>query len=151
MSMTLALLFATIAAAPDCRLADARVERYVAAVATARAGHEYCEFRRYDRLGDLDGDGADDLVMTFTIEGVEGSNNGTEAYLVAFLSSAKAIDAAPRLLIGERGGRMPDGVSVQGREIVVSTVEYAESDPMCCPSRRGEARFALRAGKLVEK
>ena len=150
MSMTLALLLAAIAAAPDCRLADARVERYVAAVAKSREGHEYCQFRRYDRLGDLDGDGAEDLVMTFTIEGVEGSNNGTEAYLVAFLSSAKSADAAPRLLIGERGGRMPDGVSVQGREIVVATVEYADGDPMCCPGKRGQARFVLRGGRLIE-
>src|SRR5437868_9885528 len=126
------LLLALYAAAPDCRLADARIERYVAAVARKREGHEYCQFRRFSRLGDLDGDGRDDLVMTFNVEGVEGSNNGTEAYLVVFLSSAKSIDAAPRVLFGERGGRMPDAISAQQREIVVDTLESADGDPMCC-------------------
>ena len=95
--------------------------------------------------------GRDDLVMTFNVEGVEGSNNGTEAYLVVFLAGAQSIDDAPRVLFGERGGRMPDAISVQGREIVVSTLDYAEADAMCCPSQHGLARFALAGRKLVEK
>ncbi len=48
-----------------CRLADKSVEDAIHAKATALKGDEYCQYRRYDALDDLDHDGRADLVVAF--------------------------------------------------------------------------------------
>jgi len=82
------LAFQIEAAAPNCQLKDERVERAIASVATELQGTEYCQFRHYLSLDDIDSDGKADFLVTFNVEGTgEGSGNDVVSYLMAFITS----------------------------------------------------------------
>ena len=132
----------------NCNLADATVENLIKSKASALKCEEYCQFRLYDALDDVDGDGKEDFIVIFTVEGPEGGNFH-ESYMYVFLSSSK--DQKPQVVkVGERGQRDPASVSAQQGKIVITTLEYLPKDPMCCPSGHGEVVFSLKGGKLIE-
>ncbi len=134
--------------APSCRTADDRVERLIADKAKELGGEEYCQYRLYDALDDVDGDSKDDFIVVFTVEGPNGGNFH-QSFMYVFLSSSKS--PQPLLVkVGERGERDPEGVSGEQGKIVLMTREYLAKDPQCCPSGHGKATFALKGGKLVE-
>lgn len=149
--LLLALLFICgIATAADqpCRLQNAVVERDIAERTARLHGHEYCEYRRY-AVGDWDGDGLDDLAVTFNVEGVNGSGNGISGYLLVYLSSRH--EAAPlETPVGTRGEFLPDSlVPGIGHTIVVNTVVWSPRDAMCCPSLHGSRTFKVTSTGLV--
>ena len=65
------LLLLQAAPVPTCRTADLRLEQLIAAKAAELQGAEHCQSRLYHTLHDVDGDGADDFVLVFTVEGVD--------------------------------------------------------------------------------
>jgi len=139
-------------ARPLCRLADSAVEAAIAAVARARQGVEYCEYRHY-AVDDLDGDSLDDLAVTFNVEEASGGTYD-ESYLMAFLTTRAG--RAPILLEidnvgGDLGVRYPDDISLDGDAIVVDFSDYLAGDPDCCPSGSSSARFRLTGDRLVEE
>ncbi len=130
---------------PGCRLADARVERFLAATARAQKAAEYCRFRRYADDGDLDGDGKDDFAVVFHLEAKD--SNRVDHWVAVFPSRDPGRPV--RLLLAEADAFLPDGISVEGGKLVVTTLEYRDADPHCCPTGKGRALLALRGGKLV--
>ena len=144
------LLIGGIATAADqpCRLQNAAVERDIAERTARLRGNEFCEYRRY-AVGDWDGDGFDDLAVTFNVEGANGSGNGISAYLLVYLSSRH--EAAPlETPVGTRGEFLPDALQPGiGRTIVVKTVVWSPRDAMCCPSLHGSRTFKVTPAGLV--
>ncbi len=128
---------------PTCRLADAHTEDLVAAKAVELKGTEYCQFRVYDTLDDIDGDGHDDFVVLFTVEGIDGGGNDHQDFMLVLLSSAP--DRPTLLKTGERGVRDPVSIEVRQRRIILGTRVYRPRDAMCCPSGRGTSPGAPHA------
>ena len=138
------LVFADV---PNCKLSDERVEKIIIEKAMELKGEEYCQFRLYHDLDDVDGDGKDDFIVVFT---VEGTDNGTNNH-ITFLAFFGTVSEKPILnQVGERGDRDITGVEVQDRSIILKTLEYRESDPMCCPSKSSSVTYHLSHNKLVE-
>jgi hypothetical protein len=132
-------------AAPTCRTESAEVESAIAAKAKELSMAEYCQFRRYDALDDVDGDGKEDFLALFTLEGPNGANRHV-TYLACFPSAIGA--AASLVRAGERGERDPVELRVEGHRIVLSTLEYRPGDPMCCPSGKGRLVYERKDGRL---
>jgi hypothetical protein len=42
-------------------------------------------------------------------------------------------------------------VRAKGRTIVVDQIEYAKTDPLCCPSIHREEHYAFQNGKIVQQ
>ena len=138
------LVFADV---PNCKLADSSVEKMISDKAMELKGEEYCQFRIYHSMDDVDGDGREDFIVVFTIEGTD---NGTNNHLT-FLAFFGTVSEKPILNeVGERGERDITGIEVEGRSIILKTLEYKESDPMCCPSKSSSVTYHLSRDKLVE-
>lgn len=109
---------------------------------------------------DIDGDGIDDLVVSYSIEGScyeeKDSPSGTcgnyheEFIAVSLNKDGKHLKPAT-IKVGERGVRMHSCFTVQGNKIILNTLEYRKEDPMCCPSKEGIATFKYENGKLIEE
>lgn len=145
-AVVLAAASAFAAGVPDCRTVSSELEKLIADKARALSMTEFCQFRRYDALDDVDGDGRDDFVVIFTLEGPNGANDHV-SFLAAFLSGAP--DHPLVVEAGRRGVRDPIGIEAHRGEISLETREYLPKDPMCCPSGKGRSVYRLRDGKLV--
>jgi len=135
------------ASVPGCQLADKRVESLIARKAAELHGIEYCQYRLYNTMDDLEGDGANDFVVVFTVEGPNGSN-GYKSFMAVFLSSRKPNEAPVIVPVGGKGERDPIKIHVQKGKINLETMEYLPSDALCCPSGRGTLVFHLIGKEL---
>lgn len=147
MSALLSLvLLLPAASVPTCRTADVRLEQLITAKASELQGSEHCQFRLYHTLHDVDGDGADDFLVVFTVEGTGGGNTVSQ-FLVLFPSARNWEPLTVQ--VGRKGERFVEGVDVEEGAIVLRTSEYEKSDPECCPSGRGELRYTFLRGRLL--
>ena len=133
---------------PSCVTADLRVEEVIAAKARALQGTEYCQYRIYGTLSDVDGDGREDFLVVFGIEGAEGYAGATIQFLAVFPSGSQWRPAVAE--VGRRGQRIVERIGHgPGTAIRLQTLEYGPSDAMCCPSRKTELHLAFRSGKIT--
>jgi hypothetical protein len=131
--------------APTCKTADPRIETLIASYARKTKSDEYCQARIYHTIDDLDGDGRDDFVLVFSLELKAG--NYTAQYMAVFPSSTQWKPIV--IKVGERGERYVDQIDVEeGRTLVLTTEEYEDGDPACCPSGDGELRYRIENGQL---
>jgi hypothetical protein len=122
------------------------IEKTITAKTRELEGVEYCQFRRYERLYDLDGDGADDLVVLFAVEGTGGGGNNVITFMAVFPSR---MHWRPLVIkTGERGVRLPQDIRIEGKTILLDTLEYLEGDPMFCPTGKGELGYEVKEGVL---
>src|SRR5215469_12865864 len=84
----LSLGLAAQSAAPTCRTADVRVEGLISSKAKALGADEYCQFRLYHTLDDVDGDRQPDFIVVFALEG-RGGGNAVSQFLAVFSSRAE--------------------------------------------------------------
>ena len=133
--------------APTCNTSDARVEAVIAAQVRELKGQERCQYRRYETLSDVDGDGHPDFVLVFAIEGMSGGNDVKQ--FLALLPSASQWTARV-VECGARGTRLVETIEVKERAILLHTSEYRPGDAMCCPSGKGVATFRVEGKGLVE-
>jgi hypothetical protein len=125
----------------------------IKAYAFTNHGIEKCESRAIAR-GDLDSDGQDDLAIAFNIEGAcgapelvdwkPGSCRGMQSYLIVFLLKGTSHVQVGPTYVGGIGSRLVSSVRVNGRLVELDTQEW-DGDPMCCPSKKGRAAFAVEA------
>jgi hypothetical protein len=147
MLATALALVAIQASAPSCTTADPRVETMISSKSAEVRGQEYCQFRLYHTIDDFDGDGEADFLVVFAIEGLGGGGNNHVPYLAAFLSGSAW---KPMMVqVGQRGVRTVSDISVDRGIIVLATAEQRRRDALCCPSGKGELRYALRDGQLL--
>ncbi len=115
---------------------------------------EYRKVRRYHKL-DVDEDGIKDVIALFTIEGFNGGNN-YHFYIAALRGNGDEFSFIDAIEIGREGNRHIDfnEVTVRNGKIVVGTREYVRNsqqfDPNCCPSKKAQAVFEIKNGKLQE-
>ena len=141
------LVWFAMAQEPTCRTASSAVEDVVASKIRELKGGELCQFRLYDHIHDIDGDGRDDFLMVFSVEGINGSANATAQFLAAFPSRNRWQPSVVE--VGRRGAREVLKLDVDGRLVVLGTAERKEGDAMCCLTGSGELVFRLERGNLV--
>ena len=83
--LTAALLI-QVPGAPSCTTADRRVEEAIVATQRELQGQALCQYRLYETLSDVDGDGVTDFFVVFTIEGAHGSATNSIQFLGMFAS-----------------------------------------------------------------
>lgn len=107
---------------------------------------EYSEARTTHFI-DINGDGEEDVIALFTMEGFGGGNNYS-FYMVALINRHGKFKELDTIQVGGKGQRGIDFSNVYLKEgqIVLGTQEYGENDPMCCPSIDGSARFSVQGG-----
>ncbi len=120
---------------------------------------EYAEARSYHAV-DVQGHGAKDVVVFFTLEGE--AKTLYYGFYMAVFERVEPVDPAPheaeryRLAafaqVGGKGWRNVDFDRLgyaKGRFALV-TEEYAKGDANCCPSVKGAAEYALEGDNLRE-
>jgi hypothetical protein len=132
---------------PTCNVRNDLVESVIAAKAKELKGQEYCQFRHYQTLFDIDKDGNDDFIVLFTVEGVGGGSNNHYDFMSVFLSGRSWQPITTRT--GGKGERDPIRVDFRGGKIVLDTLVYLPSDPGCCPSGKGTLTYELRGDNLA--
>lgn len=146
-----------MAAEKSCIQLPASIERALKKHAQEIRGAEYCEFRTIAK-GDLNSNGAEDIVIAYNIEGAcygerrsPGScGNDHTTFLTAFLGQGSGFRQIHSIEVGGRGQRDIVSIRLTGGRIEADTLEYDPSDPQCCPSRKRRATFFLSAEELVE-
>lgn len=128
---------------PGCKLADSNVESVIAAKAKELNADEYCQYRIYDAMDDINGDQVEDFIVLFTLEPRTGNDHLD--FMTVFVSGKPEPITVET---GRRGERDPVSVSVQEGVITLETLEQKSSDPMCCPSGKGQIRYKLNGSKL---
>lgn len=109
---------------------------------------EYKEARRFC-LGDIDGDGTDDIAVRYTLESFCGGNN-TYFYMAVFLKRATEYKLAAFSQVGGDGIRGVDFDTIEKGKIYLTTDEYLPGDCVHCPSGKGRTTYILKDGMLVE-
>lgn len=150
MILTSVALLTALSAQPSCVTADRRVESFITTMAQQARGREYCQFRIYDTIDDVDGDGKEDFLVVFSVEDRQGGNSVIQ-YLGVFASGNNWVPVGTE--VGRRGVRLVEKIDVAaGGAIELTTREYVEGkDPMCCPSGKGTVRFRLKGHALVRE
>jgi hypothetical protein len=133
---------------PSCNIQNELVESTIAAKSKELKGKEYCQFRHYQTLYDIDKDGIDDFIVLFTIEGIGGGGNNHHDFMAVFLSSR---DWRPIVVrTGGRGERDPIAADFRDGKIILETLVYLPSDGLCCPSGKGALSYKLHGDKLEQ-
>lgn len=136
-------------ATPDKADGEKVIDKYIAGVAKVSDAGEYKEARKV-LYSDIDGDGDDDAVVQFTIEGMGGSNNYSFE-LGVFRNDGGKLKAVTDEVVGGKLFRDVELKKVEKGVIYLDTKEYAPDDGACCPSIAGKTTFVLQGNKLVEK
>src|ERR1700678_3701652 len=128
----LAFSQSTTSTASRLQKADsAVVTKFISGQVAQIGGEEYSGARQIV-TGDIDRDGASDLAVLYTIEGVEGGNNYTQ-YLAVFLRRDGQLHPVDHIAIGGKGSKSVKLESIEDNSIVLATLSYGPDDPMCCP------------------
>ncbi|MEP7075016.1 MAG: hypothetical protein ABI878_04330 [Acidobacteriota bacterium] len=133
---------------PAQSIETAVIHRFISQQAKRENGEEYKQARKLLK-GDINGDKKKDIVVLYTLEGFNGSNNYRQ-YLAVFLGTGKGFRYAAKEVVGEHAGRGVELKSIIGGRINLDTMEPRKTDPACCPSKPGKARYLFAAGKLRE-
>jgi hypothetical protein len=85
--------------------------------------------------------------VVFALEGLGGGGNNHVQYLAVFPSASSWTPAVAK--VGQRGIRNVTDVSIDQGIIVLATAEQQRGDALCCPSGKGELRYRVQAGQLL--
>ena len=124
------------------------VDKFIAKQAKDENAEVYPVARKVLR-GDINGDRKTDLVVLYTLEGFNGSNNYRD-YLAVFLGNGKGFRYAGKEVVGGHAGRSVELKSITNGRINLDTMDPKRGDPACCPSKPGKTRYFFRNGKLRE-
>lgn len=143
----------------ECRKIPDQIEKAIKEHMKKIKGAEYCEFRSIVE-GDIDGNGTMDLIIEYNIEGAcydvldvqPGScGNKHTTFLTVFLKHHNGLTQITPIKVGGRGERSISDLKIVNGHIEANTLEYNETDAMCCPSKEGSTVFSLINGELKEE
>ncbi len=72
-------------------------------------------------------------------------------YLIVFWHLDGQLTANEPKAIGFVGSRLPEELSLNGRELLIKGLLWAGGDPLCCPSERYSERYLLRGRRLLRR
>ncbi len=107
---------------------------------------EYTLLNKNIIYADINSDGKKDAVVRLDYCEKTSCHNTTNVFTVAiFLNTGKNYRFADRRTLG-----MDGDLKITNGTINVTTYEYSDSDPTCCPSLQKKAKFKMSKGKLVK-
>ena len=116
-----------------------------------RVGGEAPRDKRSTCEGDVNGDGHADVVVIYTIEGIGGgSANDWTQYMTVMTSTPQGFGVTLPKEVGGKSKRAVESCTVAGALVDAVVKEYAPEDASCCPSRPGQAHYAIKNGALVD-
>lgn len=127
---------------------DQAIDRYIKGVAKVSDAAEYEQGRKI-LYGDLDGDGDEDAVAQFTVEGMGGGNN-YGFWLAVFRNDGGKFSGVTDEVVGGKMNRNVELEKIEGGKIYLDTTSYDGDDGACCPSIEGKTSYILQGKKLVE-
>lgn len=114
------------------------------ALSAEDAGTEYEEARQVLHI-DLDGNGLEDAVVLYTIEG-EGGVNGSHQMLSVLINNGSDFTHAYA-----NYAPITDKIESKGEGVVaLSTLQHGPDDPQCCPSETVELSYLWTGSELKE-
>ena len=102
--------------------------------------------RRYI-IGDVDGDGVNDLLLVTSLTSAGGNYWSHDFVLIRARSPDQPIIAP----FGGKGVRSYESISMTSSGILVNALYYGESDADCCPTVKKKVLFELRKDALIER
>jgi hypothetical protein len=128
------------------KVINARIRK----AAKSQGAVEYGEARKVI-FGDVDGDGDDDAVAQYTIEGMGGGNSF--AQILAIFTNQKGVYrfATEEVVGGKFAYRTSKLTNIENGKIILST-ETCDEPPqgVCANPKKGRAVFTFNKGKLKE-
>jgi hypothetical protein len=124
------ILFAAAAGVASAASLDAYAKR-TSAVFIKAAGHEDgCAVSAHKTFfEDVTGDGVNDIVIGYGVEGCGGGNHNESKVAILALRNGKYVTVYDN--IQSLAGNV---VAVHNGQIIIDTVEYGPNDARCCPS-----------------
>ena len=99
--------------------------------------------------GDVNGDGHEDVVVIYSIEGVGGGNDWTQ-YATVLTAAPQGCGVTKPKEVGGKSVRVVDGCTVTGSTVELELKTYGPKDGSCCPSVPGKARYRFEKGALID-
>src|SRR5262245_18940452 len=130
--------------------AEKVINAHIRKEAKSQGAAEYREARKVI-FGDVDGDGDDDAVAQYTIEGMGGGNSF--AQMLAIFTNQKGVYsfATEEVVGGKFAYRTSKLTSIENGRIYLSTETSAEPPQGLCDNpKKGQAIFTFNKGKLKE-
>lgn len=120
------------------------IDKYIEMIATQVGGGEYQEGRKVFK-SDMTGDNKENIIVTYIIEGANGSNS-SYANLVIFDYQNNEFK-----ILADKGMRHGEIVKIKNNVVIVKTTEYSFDDARCCPSLEGEFSYTLQENDITER
>ena len=136
--------------------AEAQTANLRKAIATHvnKVSDDATEYKQARKIvyGDVDGDGAKDAVVQYTLEGAGGGNSWNQ-YLAVFLNKKGVYKMAAEEVVGGKFSRSFDVLKVVNKEIIAATETCPEDGPqgLCQNPAKGQVKFVFTGGKLTEQ
>lgn len=153
MKLWIALVLTTLVVSgcgADMKTLDRQIDGVVNGLTKDSEAAEYRKART-THIVDVDGDGQQDAIVFFTIEGRDGGNN-FESYFAVLKGQSSAFLMQDVVQIG--GGGLGDPSyelpSIKNGRIIIQRDEYGDEDSRCCPSKKSQIVFILQRSKLVD-
>ncbi len=127
---------------------EAVINNFIARQEKKESATEYGEARSVVR-GDLNGDGKEDAVVLYSLEGHSGTNQYLQ-YLAVFANRGGRLQYVTHQVVGGKNEKSVQSVMIKAGKIYLQTKEYLPTDPGCCPTKEGRVRFILSRGRLKE-
>ncbi|WP_248917459.1 LppP/LprE family lipoprotein [Pseudomonas entomophila] len=124
---------------------DAAMQALIAQETASDGGSEYPEARQQVQL-DLNGDGVEDAVVLYTIEGQGGGNSAYQA-LAAYYHGSDGWQLQQTLVVGGATQLQRAGPET----ITVKVLSHADDDPRCCPSLETEVKYRWTGSTFAEQ
>lgn len=102
---------------------------------------------RYAVRGDVDGDGRGDVAVLYTLRG-GGGDGRLLRFLAVFRGGQRGLEYRAHILVGGKGMREVDRVTILQRTVEVEALEYRAGDAACCPTQFVKRRYRLNGRKL---
>jgi hypothetical protein len=130
---------------------DEAVTDYLAKDAAKEQADEYDGARKILK-GDVDGDGTEDAVVLYTLEGMGGGGNNWGQSLVVIRNVKGKYLPSNSVTVGGKFFQSFSLVRLASRKIYGSTETCPKDSAqgMCKNPRKGVSNFAIRGGKLVK-
>jgi len=123
--------------------ADGAVKNWLT---THKDQEENIEARRYV-IGDVDGDGAQDLLLVTSLTSAAGNYWSHDLVLIR----ASSPDRPIIVHFGGKAVRSYESINMTSRGILVNALYYGDSDADCCPTVKKKVLFVLRKETLIEE
>jgi len=130
--------------------ADKVIEAHISKEAKSQGAAEYREARKVI-FGDVDGDGDQDAVAQYTIEGMGGGNSF--AQMLAIFTNQQGVYrfTTEEVVGGKFAYRTSNLTNIENGKILLSTESCAEPPQgLCDHPKKGQAIFTFNKGKLKE-